>query len=1372
MSYNLRIYLYLTFIMLCLSGYSQKFYTPIALNDLPNKDVQALYQDKTGYIWIATRNGLFSYDGFKIKIYKSNFKNPNLFTNNNISDIAEDDKNRLWIGTYSGLNYYDKSTGNVVKILDKEFITLPVSKILVTSLGRILIGTENGVFEYIDEKDSIGKLIRFKGVDELPQMSVKSLMEDNRGDIWIGSWSNGLYRWDISKDSIIQYPKFNVQNSAHVLYQDEHRNIWVGSWRGGLTMLKNAWDLDKLEYITFRNTETDDSSILDDVIYSISEDVHTNTLWIGTRKGLSLLPYTLEYSGDETFINISPNNSSNSINSDEVTSIVRDKQGMMWIGMIGGGVNCANTFDPTIEVDHLMELRKEWKTSSVRSLFLDDNKNLWFGLGTRGFCIKNIETGKYMSYYDLPGFSEYKIIPTVSHIMKYSVNGNLLLSTSGGVFELSPGNIKGSARKMTFKDPKINTEPIVNSIFEDSKKNLWFATKKGIAMLSKDGVETSFSDRIVDGIPFYKLLTTQIAEDSKGNIWAASPTHGVYKLSYNANDTYDISLYSPMNNKFISYADCIFCDSRGVLWVGSASCGLSYYNEETDSFIIAHDKWNLPGDAVVSIIEDNDGCLWVATNVGLLKINVSNNLSEHSFRLYTTSDGLQDNIFNRNVIFKSGNGRIYIGGHYGYNSFSPNNMSEMYSKISPAITDIKINNSSWYTLPYKEKQEISVSSPLYSKQMTLDYRHNNFSIEFSAMSYGRNIRNLFAYRLDGIDKDWVYVDSSQRFAIYNNLKSGTYYFHLKSSNGHDLWSDDNIMMKITVLPEPWKTWWAYLIYICIVAVAFVYGYLNVRNRIRYRSILHMHDIERRKVEEVSHAKLQFFTNITHELLTPLTILSASVDDIKQSVQPKEETLSVMSNNINRLVRLIQQILEFRKAESGNLKLLVSMLDILYFVRQSVDSFRPLMKKKNIILDFLCEEKSIIGYIDKDKLDKILYNLLSNASKYNYYGGKVVVELRRVNDIIVINVCDNGPGMSEDEQKDLFKRFYEGRYRDFNTIGTGIGLSLVNDLVKLHHGNIKVSSVKGQGTVFTVELPVELSYYSENEISSYSLVQTQENIEDSDYNDASLHVYNGEDHEAGLTKTILIVEDDEDLSSVIYKLLSVDFIVKKASNGQEALDIVSEFDIDLIISDVMMPVMDGIELCNVIKGNIETCHIPIILLTAKVGESDKIEGYNAGADAYIEKPFNLSVLHARILNLIKSKERKNIDFRKQLVFESKELNYTSLDEDFLKRAVDCVNSHLDDPNFDHTTFSNELGMSKSTCFRKLKSLTGLSYSSFVRNIRMKAACKIMEEKSGIRVSELAYLVGYNDPRYFSSCFKKEFGMLPTDYQEKFNQGDMK
>ena len=1354
------------------------FKSSSVLNSLPSKDVQSVYQDRDGYIWISTRNGLFQYDGYSITTYKSNLYCPDLLTNNNIYCVAEDAQHRLWIGTYSGLNVLDKQTGQIRKIDDPEINGIGISQILVTSDNRILFATEGGLLEYLEDSNRFLAFNQDNTDGVFPKTTVKSLFEDDRGDIWIGTWSQGLFRYEKRTGKYWKYPQMNSGNSAHVVFQDSHKNIWVGTWGAGLHLLHDAYNPEKTTWTTFTHDENRSGTISDNLIYAISEDLNTNSLWVGTRSGLSILSLMDIKTGHLEFENCYSGESENSITSSEVASLLRDRQGIMWVGMIGGGINMVNNRKAKFNMDRLSEAKRMLKSNSVRSILLDDEGLLWMGMSTYGFGVKDRTTGKFTHYTQMLDFKNYSRMSTVMSIIQSPSTGHIWVGVyNGGAFEIDKSAPVG--KRVKYYSPS-NVPWMCNSciysIYEDSKQNMWFATRGGVSMRTADGTPVRIDSLKVGDTMMYDVVAMQIVEGNNGDMWVTSSTNGVIRIQGSGNSLkeYTVSGYSLANDKLNSnYADCVYKDAQGRIWVGTGGSGLNLYDAANDTFLPVHVLWNLPGDAIASIQSDKQGELWLGTNVGLLRLTVPDDLQNVTYRLYTTADGLQDNIFNRGASCVASDGEMFFGGHRGYNSFYPDQQEEQVFSFPVIITNIKVFNQTWASLTEKERAAMSDLSPGFMDEIRLDYKHNNFSIEFSALEYANPERNQYAYRLEGFDSGWQYTDASKRFAYYNNLKPGTYTFQLKASNANGIWDDEMLRMKVVILPPPWKTWWAYTLYIICVCAIIYYTFRVIRNRIRLRNALHLREMEQAKAEEVNHAKLQFFTNITHELLTPLTILSASVDELRRTAPTYKEQYRVMNNNINRLIRLLQQILEFRKSETGNLKLRVSEGDLTQFVHRSLDSFRPLMKKKDIQFQISCSPDPFNAYFDPDKLDKILYNLLSNASKYNRAGGLVSVELSENKDRTArLVVKDNGPGISVEAQKNLFKRFYEGDYRKFKTIGTGIGLSLVRDLVVLHHGTITVESEEGKGTLFIVNFPVLRNSYAEEEIEE-SLPADAEEAKQELLSDEFGENVSDDDSEEQAEPTairssysLLIVEDNEELLQLMTKLLGADYMVYTANNGKEAIDVVEQEEIDLIVSDVMMPEMDGIEFCQYIKNKFETSHIPVVLLTAKNKEEDRVEAYESGADGFISKPFNLSVLHARISNLLRSRERMGKDFKKQLVFEAKELNYTSVDEDFLQRAIDCVHRHLDDPDFDQAKLLEEMYMAKSTFFRKLKSLTGLTYVSFIRNIRMKAACRIMEEKKNIRISELAYAVGYNDPRYFSNSFKKEFGMQPSEYMERF------
>ena len=946
------------------------FKSSSVLNSLPSKDVQSVYQDRDGYIWISTRNGLFQYDGYSITTYKSNLYCPDLLTNNNIYCVAEDAQHRLWIGTYSGLNVLDKQTGQIRKIDDPEINGIGISQILVTSDNRILFATEGGLLEYLEDSNRFLAFNQDNTDGVFPKTTVKSLFEDDRGDIWIGTWSQGLFRYEKRTGKYRKYPQMNSGNSAHVVFQDSHKNIWVGTWGAGLHLLHDAYNPEKTTWTTFTHDENRSGTISDNLIYAISEDLNTNSLWVGTRSGLSILSLMDIKTGHLEFENCYSGESENSITSSEVASLLRDRQGIMWVGMIGGGINMVNNRKAKFNMDRLSEAKRMLKSNSVRSILLDDEGLLWMGMSTYGFGVKDRATGKFTHYTQMLDFKNYSRMSTVMSIIQSPSTGHIWVGVyNGGAFEIDKSAPVG--KRVKYYSPS-NVPWMCNSciysIYEDSKQNMWFATRGGVSMRTADGTPVRIDSLKVGDTMMYDVVAMQIVEGNNGDMWVTSSTNGVIRIQGSGNSLkeYTVSGYSLANDKLNSnYADCVYKDAQGRIWVGTGGSGLNLYDAANDTFLPVHVLWNLPGDAIASIQSDKQGELWLGTNIGLLRLTVPDDLQNVTYRLYTTADGLQDNIFNRGASCVASDGEMFFGGHRGYNSFYPDQQEEQVFSFPVIITNIKVFNQTWASLTEKERAAMSDLSPGFMNEIRLDYKHNNFSIEFSALEYANPERNQYAYRLEGFDSGWQYTDASKRFAYYNNLKAGTYTFYLKSSNSNGIWNQDVQTVKVIILPPPWKTWWAYTLYILLVLGSAWYAYRVIRNRIRLRNALHMREMEQAKAEEINHAKLQFFTNITHELLTPLTIISASVDELMQAAPGYKEQYRVMTNNINRLIRLLQQILEFRKAETGNLKLRVSQGDLAQFVRRSFDSFRPLMKKQDMQFSISCSPEPFNAYFDPD-----------------------------------------------------------------------------------------------------------------------------------------------------------------------------------------------------------------------------------------------------------------------------------------------------------------------------------------------------------------------------------------------------------------------
>lgn len=1339
---RIPLFLFLFFIGFSFCLYAQK----IKVKDIPHIDklpinvINTIFQDSEGYMWYGTEDGLCRDDGYNIHTFRSDFKNPDIMLSNTITCLAEDSiMHHIWIGTTQGLYILDKRTYTISPVKTADLGKGNIDAINVTADHSIWVS----VYRKIVRLDANGAILKSYPLQCTYGPGKEFVLyEDRKHQLLLSISGKGLYKWDSQTDQFQLF--FPYKDRINAIIQDkEHDYYWLASWEHAIIRFDPLNSSEDLRYIYQPFPRTSVGQTAKTSLNLVQDDTY-GYVWVTSWSDLFAYQVTsdgmLEQVDTSSFL---------PCRNKALQGIIKDKKGDLWITARDN-----NNFIINFDEDNLsryniaaLEERTKWMPTVV-SFCKDEKGVFWFFQRRLGLCIYQPEKDKIRCYTDF----------NITRGQSFLVLSCLLKSTKKGlvwVVAQNSSNVYGMSQKdMEMKvDCKIelsavskNSDPIT-FLYEDKYDNLWIATKNALFVYH-------INERKLESVPNALGNVTYMTQMEDGVIWGIVKNKGLVRID------------QTMQSEILAFQEDFLCIAAAneQLWLGTNKGEVLLFNPKTEAVENYSMICGMNGDRINDIIVDRYNHIWIVTSQEIKEFNPRNG----AYRSFLASNkNIDINRFLPQSVYKAPDGQLYFGGVSGIMSILPSQHLESVSQqIKPLITNVKIMGHSVFFDTKRNGESLDVIN-IYPEEQNLE-------IQFSSLDYQNTSRIRYAYRLAGVDNEWIYLPTGRNTAFYNKLSKGKYVFYLKTTDKNGLWSDHITKITIHRLPALYETWWAYAIYVLLVLLMAWYAYRLMRNRIRLRNALHLHKLEQAKAEEINHAKLQFFTNITHELLTPLTILSASVEELKQIAPAYKGQYKVMTNNINRLIRLLQQILEFRKAETGNLKLRVSQGDLASFVQSSVDGFLPLIKKKGMQFIVTCQPKPFMAFYDTDKLDKIIYNLLSNAAKYSLPNETVHVELFRhpENDNFVqLVIKDNGPGISKEAQKELFKRFYEGSYRKFNAIGTGIGLSLVNDLVKLHHGTITVESKEGCGTSFTVSLPFEKSAYAPEEIDIDILPETQESVD----NIAEASVSGGEEEdveeETLLRKqeqkySLLLVEDNEDLLQLMVRLLSVEYIVYTAKDGKEGIAVIEQNDVDLIVSDVMMPVMDGIEFCKYVKSNFDTSHIPVIMLTAKNQEEDRVEAYESGADGFISKPFSLSVLHARIVNLLSTRERMTKNFKKQLVFEAQELNYTSLDEEFLQQAIACVHRHLDDPDFDQTQFVEELHTTKSTSFRKLKSLTGLSFSSFVRNIRMKAACQIMEEKKQVKISEVAYAVGYNDPRYFTNCFKKEIGMMPGEYLEKF------
>ncbi len=866
-----------------------------------------------------------------------------------------------------------------------------------------------------------------------------------------------------------------------------------------------------------------------------------------------------------------------------------------------------------------------------------------------------------------------------------------------------------------------------------------------------------------------------ISQDKQGNIWLATDNEGIIRISGNARTkkTLKFKQYNPDHHNF-AIDDAIACleDSRGRLWAISNSGGLFLYNKVEDRFEPKNHEYHLPGDRVLTIKEDEKGNLWLTTDYALVNIIWGNDSEKpQDITYFTSEDGIGNVLFSPNTACKYGK-ELFFGSRTSFFSFMPSMKAKLKGNRRPKlmITDIIIDDQPFAQLDSIEKEEISKEMPAYTRKITIPARVKKFSVEFSLLTYGNTEKNVYAYQLEGYDEDWQYCNKGTHKAVFQNLSSGTYHLRVKATDGYGKWQELPYTISIQVLPPWYASRIAFMFYILMLIGGIFAAARWYKERVKTRNSLQMGVI---------------LTNITHELLTPLTVISATIYKLKEVAPQYEEDYLVMDSNINRTTRLLRQILEVRKSQAGQLHLLVSRGNLISFIEEACENIRPMAEHQKVTLSLEKPKAEGTAWFDADKMDKIIYNLLSNAIKYNKVGGKIDVSLSLGKDQAVITIADNGIGMSKEKMQHLYTRFFDGDYRKQNMPGTGIGLSLTHDLVKLHHGDIQCESQEGEGTTFTLTLPIRKSAYAPDEIdnSDKPNAVNQEAIRQASQ-ETKQDSQPASDDKPKLTPVrqsifirknvskILVVEDNEELLVLMLQVLSKNYHVFTAKNGKQAMSIIMKEKLDLVVSDVMMPIMDGIELTKQLKSDKSFWQLPIILLTAKNKEEDKTEAYAVGADAYITKPFKFDELEVRINALLANRKKMIEKIQAEISLQTSAedeaqaaLHLSNPDQAFITRATEVVIQHLADGDYNREAFAKDMAMGESTLYNKVKATTGQTVIAFITSIRLKEAQRIIRSNPNILISDVATQVGFNTPKYFSKCFKKEFGIFPKEYAEQ-------
>lgn len=1354
--------LYITFLLL-INMFSCVFAQQLSVDvlplggQLPSNSVQRIFQDREGFMWLGTREGLCRYDAYRILTFRSGKTTPNLLTDNEITYITEDSRGHLLIGTKKGINVLDKRTYEIHHVDNEELIDQEIRSILVDTKGHIWVGTYIALYRCSADFSSSKRYD-----SSLPVTSVNSLYEDKDKNLWVTFWRKGLYRYDREQDRFVKYPNLGAENNPFCVFQDDKKQHWVGTWGEGLYMFypEEKGDMTYVPAKSFQGEELPKNGSF----FSIQQDDKHGYIWLVTTRGL----FVIKKRADNLMEKVDISEISSKLNN-IFSEIYKDKSGNLWIASFNEGVSIINMDKPVIQNYPISIIKKETGlTTNIRAIYKDMDGDIWISQNRLGWGIYKKDNEHVLWYKDMPDLKNLSGMESVNCFAGYpSMNGEIWL---GPAYQPLIYILKKEKGKVTLS-AKIDLQRYIKTpgnnpqfFYEDKKHNIWIVTSLGLLV-------KPYNEHDIRTTGFLQREITGLTEDTAGNIWISTRKDGVLCLTVSDDfkiEQKDIIKLDANSNQLISNnVEDICTDAEGRIWMGSQEGYIFLYNPKSKSIEDYSDLFATLAEGILGMMVDDTGHIWISTNKRIIEYDPKTG----GQITYLAGSDVMVNAFTKHSCFKDQLGQMYYGGNKGIAVFSPyEGLADKPERIRTVIVDVKLNDESLLLGKSNERFD------LRKQNLVLHADDQNIEIDFSSLNYSFPTKIQYAYKMDGVDKDWIYIKDDRRFAYYNQLPKGKRTFSVKATDVNGLWSSRITKIEVYKYPAFYETWWAYTIYALFILFICYSFYRRVKRRMQLQHELKIAQIEKDKSEELVQVKLRYFTNISHDLLTPLTIITCLVDDVEYSFKDNIPQLKMIQYNVNRLKRLLQQILDFRKMESGNMKLKVTSGDIISLVRNvCYSNFMPLMQKKKMIFTFESEEEKLNAYFDVDKIDKVIFNLLSNACKYTEEGGEIKVKLSRYSQeghtYLSIMVSDTGKGISSDDLERIFTRFYTSQ-QWISSETNGIGLSLTKDLVELHHGTINVESEVDKGTTFTVIVPIDEASYAEDEININTLPEIEVEEEPKLVHSQTGIIALDEEELPGVKDDntevsdtrLLLVEDNEELLYLMERILARHYQVMIAKNGVEALDIVKENDIDIIVSDVMMPEMDGLELCRIIKGNLDTSHIPIILLTAKNSTEDRIECYNAGANAYITKPFELKVLEARINNFLTNKKNKQEEFRSDIGTNFDLLDTSAIDREFLEKMIEIVQENLSSSTFDVVQLADALAMSKSSLYRKTKVITGLSPVEFIRNIRLKQGVNMLKSKS-ITVSEVAYACGFSNPKYFATCFKEEFGITPKEYQKE-------
>lgn len=1346
---------------------------------LSSNVITAIVKDRYGIMWFATEDGLNKYDGTSFTVYRHIAADSNSLPTNEVVALHEDRSGTLWIGTNGGsICSYDRQQDNFKRLPSRSGFNSKnnvIRAIASDYLGHLWISNVNGLSVL---NPRTGKLSNFPvgpaKSGRLASETVLCIFEDSKRRLWIGS-ADGLFLYNRANKSFFHYTHISSDagslpgNAVRSVEEDANGSIWVGTDRGLGKLLPDGKKFEEFRYGEGNGT------ISSSDIYSVVAEPN-GKLWLGTEEGINVLDI---HSGEVAVYKPDIRNIY-SLSGKSVRCIYIDDLGTHWISTYKGGINKSdvnlNLF--TLKRSNPFDDRG-LSASNVTSFAETDNGNVFIGTDGGGLNFFERSTSLFR-HFDLRPKNSVASPKLAILSLEMSRDNRLWIGTYvNGLFALDVR----TGKYEQFTKAEKGKGLINNNVFclkEDSKGNIWIGTNgDGISVYNPKtkvfkAIHKNSSSEGSLRLPTNGYIRA-IAEDSRGDIWIGSHGSGVAVFNSGSQSfkLYDKANSLLPNNVVLS----VLMDKAKNVWVGTRG-GLSLFNEKTGRFTSYSEKDGLSNAVVYKIVEDARGLLWVSTNSGISSFDPKTK----KFQNYNTFNGVQNSNFNSGAGLRTTDGELFFGGQDGFNHFNPANL-KTFGTIPPIlITALKVDNKA--VVPAEGSpinEHISVAKDIY-----LDYSQN-FSIDFVALSYVTPQQYRYAYKLEGFDKSWNNVGSS-RTASYTNLDPGEYVFHVRAANVDGSSSGKTTTIRIHVKPPFWLTIYAYILYVAAALGLLLYvRYRGVRKlerkfkaeqeKAEAKQLLEQERKEAERLHELDMLKIKFLTNLSHEFRTPISLIMGPVDTLisEEKFESGSKHLFMIKRNARRLLNLVNQLLDFRKMEEQELRLSLSDGELISFIKDVSELFKDLSSRKNISLIFESKLHYFNTSFDHDKLERILFNILSNAFKFTHGGGTIKVEVEKENGIsatadsgIIVKISDTGIGIPADKKEKIFNRFFQG---DANASvlnqGSGIGLSITKEFVKMHGGSISVVSEQGKGSSFLIKFPFTSDKFAEKAIDSLLVPiaieqQSEDNIVESE---PAISVSEEISEPGGAGKLdmpiVLLVEDNDDFRFYLKDNLKSFYRVYEASNGKEGWQKALAHHPQIIVSDISMPFMDGIELCNKVKADKRTSHIPIILLTALTGEEEQIRGLQTGANDYMTKPFNFEILNAKIKNLLVLNRTLKDTYTKQIKVQAPELVIESQGDILLNKVMLYLEENLNNPKLSVEDLSRHVGMSRVSLYHKILELTGQSPVEYIRSVKLEKAAVLLE-KSDLNVAQISYMVGFATPNYFAKSFKSRFNMQPSEY----------